>query len=88
MPALLLLLLLVLPPERQAVRRDAKLYWRENRCEGFGPGDCSVREPRTANLRVEFQGRTVRLLVRCKAAGCVADEAELDEWIERARSQR
>jgi hypothetical protein len=83
-PALLLFLALN-HPARVHVTPDAIVRWRENRCEGFGPGDCSVRQPQTANVRVEFADRTVRLLVRCKAAGCVADAAEVAEWVERAR---
>jgi hypothetical protein len=86
--ALLAGLALALNPERSACYEDATLYWRENHCEGFGPGDCSVREPRTANVRVEFPGRTVRLLVRCKAAKCVADPDEIAEWVKRAKDSK
>jgi hypothetical protein len=76
---------LALNPEQSAKHEDATLYWRENHCEGYGPGDCSVRQPGTAHVRVELPSKTVRILVRCKATGCVADAQEIAEWVDRAR---
>jgi hypothetical protein len=76
-------------PERVVVTQDAVVHWRENPCEGFGPGDCSVRQPQTANVRVEFADREpARLLVRCRTKGCAADLAEVAEWVKRARDSK
>ena len=88
MKVLLLFLSLALNPEQSARHEGVVVRWRENRCEGFGPGDCSVRQPQTANVQVEFADRTARLLVRCKTVGCVADAAEVAEWVRRAKETK
>jgi hypothetical protein len=75
-------------PERAFSQQGAKIFWRENHCEGYGPGDCSVRQPGTAQVRVEFSDRTVRLLVKCKTAKCVADPEEIAEWVKRAKESK
>jgi hypothetical protein len=76
-------------PQSAQVSSDARVVWRENSCEGFGPGDCSVRAPQTANVVVYLSGREepVRFLVRCQAKGCRAGAAEVEGWVKRAREK-
>jgi hypothetical protein len=70
-------------PRQEARTLEARIAWVENGCEGFGPGDCSVRQPKTAQVLIEFtDGTIVRLTgVPCRTKGCKADEDELAEWI-------
>lgn len=85
---LLASLAIALNPEQTASHEGITVKWRENHCEGFGPGDCSVREPKTAHVVVYFPSGEARVRVRCRTNGCKADEKEIAEWVERARAQR
>jgi hypothetical protein len=87
--ALLALALVASTNPEHVVQRDGVIVvWRENACAGFGPGDCSVRQPGTAWVRVTFPDGTVRVLARCKAKACDAGPAEIAEWIEWASKEQ
>jgi hypothetical protein len=79
-----------LPPQHTVRLSDAVVTWRENVCAGFKANDCSVREPMTANVHVQFNGATKPVLIfaRCKAKACNAERDEVAYWVEQARKMR